>query len=56
MEHAGMLGTAKEVADARADAERDDGKVIDYVAVLQALRDIPKAGNDEARLASAGAA
>jgi phage terminase small subunit len=34
MEHAGMVGTAKEMEDARNSA---DGKVIDYMAVLDAL-------------------
>jgi len=41
MEHAGLLGPAKEVLDARATAS-DDSNVIDYVAVLDALGKLPK--------------
>jgi hypothetical protein len=47
MEHAGMLGTAKEVIDTREDAERQGGKVIDYAAVLDAMANLPKAAKDE---------
>lgn len=56
MEHAGMLGTAKEITEARENVERDGGKVVNYVAVLEALRDLPKANNDDAKAQAAGAA
>ena len=48
MEHAGMLGTAKEMDETRKDAERKGGKVIDYAAVLEALANLPKGvANDD---------
>jgi hypothetical protein len=47
MEHAGLLGTAKDGTDTRKEAERQGGKVSDYAAVLDALANLPKAANDE---------
>lgn len=42
MEHAGLVGTAKEMDDVRNSAEKS-GKVIDYIAVLEALGRLPRA-------------
>ncbi len=48
MEHAGMLGTAKEVADLRMEAERQgNSNIIDYTAVLKTLASLPKSSSDD---------
>ncbi len=39
MEHAGLVGTAKELIEARADVSSN---VVDYLAVLEALGRLPK--------------
>src|SRR5262245_56122415 len=42
MEHAGMLGTAKEVMEVRQQAEKQgNGKVVNYNEVLNALANLP---------------
>lgn len=46
LEHAGLLGTAKEIAESRARAAREDN-VINYVDVLNALGRLPRPNNDD---------
>jgi hypothetical protein len=44
MEHAGLLGTAKEVVETRNNASAE---VIDYIGVLDALAKLPAANDDD---------